>query len=393
MRNIGKYRRKKQKRLIIIGSISLLLFLCVGYAAFSTNLKVMTRANIKDRHNLYVASFGSDTKGNGTKEKPYATIEKAYDSAWQNSTIYVMDNITQKSKVTMDDNKDILLTSYSEDNSVNSIIRDSSLTTNLIDVQNGILTLENITINGNDIPSQNSMINVASEVYIEKGTTVTKANNINDWGGGFSVNGGTLTMNDGKISECNSNDKGGAAIFIFGDHQEGDNVENNKEGTFILNGGSIIKNVGRHIIWSAGNIQINGGIISENQAKVKGKSIVYICGNGIITNGEIKNNIVNVENTEIGGVVMCTSYINIKGNLTIKGGNINDNQITNGSALIVANYSNIIFDGGNIMNNVSNNNNGGGVATWYKSIYTYKSGVVCGNIPANQYETSITCPS
>ena len=142
MRNIGKYRRKKQKKILIIGSLSILLFLCVGYAAFSTNLKVMTRANIKDRHNLYIASFGSDTKGNGTKEKPYATIEKAYDSAWQNSTIYVMDNITPKSKLTMDDNKDILLTSYSEYGSINSIIRDSSLTTHLIDVQNGILTLE-----------------------------------------------------------------------------------------------------------------------------------------------------------------------------------------------------------------------------------------------------------
>ena len=46
-RHIGRYRRKKQKRIIIITSLSLLLFLCVGYAAFSTNLTLKAKGNIK----------------------------------------------------------------------------------------------------------------------------------------------------------------------------------------------------------------------------------------------------------------------------------------------------------------------------------------------------------
>ena len=363
MRNIRRYRRKKQKKLIIIGSISLLLFLCVGYAAFSTNLKVMTRANIKDRHNLYVASFGSDTKGNGTKEKPYETIEKAYDSAWQNSTIYVMDNIVQKSKVIMDDNKDILLTSYSEEGSINSIIRDGSLTTNLIDVQKGILTLENITINGNDVPSQDSMINVAGEVYMERGTTVTKANNINDW------------------SECNSNDKGGAAIFIFGDHQEGDNVENNKEGTFILNGGNIENNNGESVIWTAGIIEINSGNIINNS----------VVGSVLSASGKMNINNVNINNNEGSQIISCYKYINIYCNVNMYGGSIYNNSANNEIISIANKPSQFTLDGGKIMNNYTSQN--GAIFIWGDGTYTYKSGVVCGNIPANQYETSTTCPS
>ena len=45
MRRIG---RKKQKKILIIGSLSLLLFLCVGYAAFSTSLNLKAKGNIKE---------------------------------------------------------------------------------------------------------------------------------------------------------------------------------------------------------------------------------------------------------------------------------------------------------------------------------------------------------
>lgn len=48
MRKIRRLRRKKQKKLIIV-SLSLLLFLCVGYAAFSTNLSLTAKGNIKSK--------------------------------------------------------------------------------------------------------------------------------------------------------------------------------------------------------------------------------------------------------------------------------------------------------------------------------------------------------
>lgn len=46
MRRVGRHRRVKQKKILIIGSLSLLLFLCVGYAAFQTNLSINARGNI-----------------------------------------------------------------------------------------------------------------------------------------------------------------------------------------------------------------------------------------------------------------------------------------------------------------------------------------------------------
>ena len=49
MRKIGRYRMRKQKKALIIGSLSLLLFLCVGYAAFSTNLSITAKGNIKEK--------------------------------------------------------------------------------------------------------------------------------------------------------------------------------------------------------------------------------------------------------------------------------------------------------------------------------------------------------
>ena len=49
MRRIGRMRRKKQKKILIVGSLSLLLFLCVGYAAFSTSLSLKAKGNIKQK--------------------------------------------------------------------------------------------------------------------------------------------------------------------------------------------------------------------------------------------------------------------------------------------------------------------------------------------------------
>ena len=50
MRKIGRYKRKKQKKLLIVSSLSLLLFLCVGYAAFNTRLNIRAKGNIKQKY-------------------------------------------------------------------------------------------------------------------------------------------------------------------------------------------------------------------------------------------------------------------------------------------------------------------------------------------------------
>ncbi len=49
MRKISKTRRKKQKKILIISTLSLLLFLCVGYAAFQTNLSITAKGNVVEK--------------------------------------------------------------------------------------------------------------------------------------------------------------------------------------------------------------------------------------------------------------------------------------------------------------------------------------------------------
>ena len=91
MRRTRRFRRKKQKKNWLLEVYHYYYFyvpVCAGYAAFQTNLSLSARGNINERNNLYVSSTGSDTKGNRTITKPYATIQKTYNSAWQNSTIY-----------------------------------------------------------------------------------------------------------------------------------------------------------------------------------------------------------------------------------------------------------------------------------------------------------------
>lgn len=60
MRRIGRQRRKKQNKILIIGSLSLLLFLCVGYAAFSTNISLKAKGNIKDKSRVIQAWSSTD---------------------------------------------------------------------------------------------------------------------------------------------------------------------------------------------------------------------------------------------------------------------------------------------------------------------------------------------
>ena len=89
MRKIGKYRRKKQKK-IIITSLSLLLFLCVGYAAFSTNLSLKAKGNIKQK--IYTPTeikneFCNTTEGDGLYKDIYEEGKCTYKGINPNNYI------------------------------------------------------------------------------------------------------------------------------------------------------------------------------------------------------------------------------------------------------------------------------------------------------------------
>lgn len=64
----------------------LLLLLLVGASALSTTAEAAEQ--------VYVSSKGNDESGDGTQEKPYATLVKAVTEAKDNATIYVMSDLT-----------------------------------------------------------------------------------------------------------------------------------------------------------------------------------------------------------------------------------------------------------------------------------------------------------
>ena len=43
---------------------------------------------------VYVSSAGDDTNGNGSEDKPYATLVKAVEAAEDGATVYVMSDLT-----------------------------------------------------------------------------------------------------------------------------------------------------------------------------------------------------------------------------------------------------------------------------------------------------------
>lgn len=283
-----KNQKYKQKKIIIIGSLSLLLFLCIGYAAFNIQLSLRAKGNIKIRRDYYVSNNGNDKSGYGSKEKPYKTIQKAYDMAPSNTqvTIYVMSDLTVTSTINFDKDKIIKLTSYNNINNKSSLIRDSTFTSYMLNQTKGDLALENIILDGNNVPAEWPIVFIGSTASVENGSIFKNANNQKDYGGAIWVNGGTLTINGGEFSN-NKTVAGGSAIFVSGENVT---AVVHHLGTLIMNDGLITNNKAWNgAIYNDGHTTINGGIISNNTADLWGGGI-WSNGTLIINNGTITGN-------------------------------------------------------------------------------------------------------
>lgn len=339
--------KKRRIKLFIVSNLLLLLFLCAGYAAFRTSLNLKAKGNVVILEDLYVASYGSDTTGNGTISRPFATIQKAYDRAGNNASIHLLDNITQKETINFDKNKEITLDSVNN----NSLIRDYSLTDYLLMITNGTTTFKNITFDGNNVICNVSMIYIDSNAIIESGSIFKNAYN-NESGGAIFLAGNTLLMNGGEIYN-NTNKKGGAAIFVYGCHDT----------QFIFQDGAIHDNNSQDgAIWSNGTITINGGKIYNNISKkeVRSGGAGAIFNNGILTinGGEIYNN-----ESVYGGAIVC------------------------GSSICSPTYAELRITKGKIYNNKAEST-AGGIQLSKNTIYSNTGGVIENNTPDNVYRVS-----
>ena len=341
-----RIKRRKQKKIIIISTLSLLLFITIGYAAFSTNLSLKAKGNIQPRNNLYVSSNGSDTTGNGTKEKPYLTVQKAYDSAWENATIWIMDNITIDETIEFNQDKNITLTS--EENEINSLLRGEE-EERLMQITSGETTFTNITLDGQNKEALYSLIRIVdSTVNLNSGTTFQNQISLNDGGGAITLSLNVImNINGAKIINNKALGGGGGAII-------------SRHSTLTINDCEISGNEARNggaILFGdlEGILTMNGGIIKNNTATVSFGGGIYVAGaNMIMTGGEISD---NYSQTYGGGIVVAP----------------------------VANYDNLstlTMNGGTIKNNTADAD-GGGIYILKNHSYKYIKGTITDNTPNN----------
>ncbi len=294
---------------------------------------------------IYCVKSGADTAtATGSKEKPYATIADAYAAATINnaSIIYLLSDLTQDAAVAMNQNKNVTIASDpeeleaynstvgSEENQKTafSISRTAQNTSTVFDVSKGMLTIENITLDGGKTENSGSAIKVRSNATVnikdgatikdfyvsESGTVYNNGGKLNMSGGlitgnksgvhgggvynhrnsTFEMSGGSITGNSaarygGGVCNCGSFTMSGGTIGGTEDEKNtaksGGGVSNRSGGAFVMNGGSITGNSAADSEGKEGN---GGGVENNNSStfKMSGGSITgnsaTNCGGGVL---------------------------------------------------------------------------------------------------------------
>ena len=240
------------------------------------------------RDKLYVSSSGDDTTGYGTINKPYATISKAYTSGASTSTIYVMNSISPTNTTAMDGNKTITLTSctksgsgtsatcnYSSTNTINKTSSYTDTSNHMLDLGSGTLTLNNITLNGNNesFTGGGLLGRNGSTINLLTGTTITQFKSTNSNGPAVRINDAPNTSTastvvglviDGANITNNTSATSGGAIAV-GPYRKAQM----KNGT--ISGNTTGDTGGGIIVWNGASFTLSGGTISGNKANTAGK--------------------------------------------------------------------------------------------------------------------------
>ena len=280
---------------------------------------------------------GDDDTGNGSKEKPYATVKKALAQCTENGVPYIIltdGTIEENNTLNIESGKMITIAALRKDYNppVPAIIHDNrpnptDTTPRYFITTAGTLILDSVILKANITGTHGDGAN--SFVYGIKQTsgtvTVTGETKIRNFAHAVEITGGTFTMEAGSICENYINGgKSGVAI-------EGGS-------TFILKGGSIKDNKATNragvsvegTSTNKGRFTMTGGEISGNKAWCFGGGI-YVDEYGVadISGGTINNNHAAEgpfgypTHEDVGG-----GGIYIKGGtVNFKGGTIEENYI------------------------------------------------------------------
>ena len=255
---------------------------------------------------VYVASNGDDTTGDGSRDKPYATLYKAYQDIIDVGIIYVLNDITLSANggtfLEFHQGKNVTITTAPGATKPAVIQRGTPSGVGkdtLIDLNNGSqLTLKDIIIDG------------SSQVTLTKGRIINVYNS-------------KLVISEGAILRNNYSEFGGSAIYLNAStaiaEMTGGEIRGNKHttsgavlvdnGTFTMTGGLITENIGGGV-----DVRLSGQFFLSGDA--------HVTGNTIVESGQQKDRNVNLQGTKL---------LNLSGAFTGRAGITAQNRMTAGS--------------------------------------------------------------
>ena len=306
---------------------------------------------------LYVSSGGDDASGDGSKAKPFATLQKAVDTVIANNDTMSAYTIYVDGTLECGDSTYI---------GKNGMADFSALAQNLT------LTIKALSSTATLDANQKTRVIYAKPA---SGALDLTLENLVITGGNASIGGGiynngTVTITSGTISSCTATYCGGGVYVDSG-------------GTFKMSGtakitGCTVTSTGTSdggggIYNEGGNVEIAGGTISGCTAGRSGGGIC-VHSNGILTmtGGSISGN-GNTDMTYGGGV-----YVN-GGTFTMTNGTISGNSAQMGAGVrLYQTFTKFDMSGGEITGNTATKYGGGVYVN--QGTFTITGGIITGNI-------------
>lgn len=351
---------------------------------------------------IYVSQTGNDTSGNGTSERPFATIEKAMarlnevaakgirseeisaDTPWElhvSGTITAT-AITGEALIEVDD--DIGNLAIIGEGSGATIDADD-LGTILYIGGDASVSMENVTLQNGSSPKGGGVYIDAGIFKMQSGT-ITGNNATQEGGGVYIAIGGEFNMHGGTISANTASSKGGGvycngSFTMYDGTISGNSAMNGKgvyiddEGVFSMQDGTITANTGTMGagggVYNRNTFNMYDGTISANRA-TGGNGVYVAYGTFTMYNGSIS---ANTGSSNSGAV-----YVYTGAEFTMEDGTISGNLITGGVNISGSGNSGGTFNmrGGTISGNTANNS-GGGVYVGNGATFNMTDGTIKGN--------------
>ena len=351
---------------------------------------------------IYVSENGDDLAA-GDESAPLKTISAAFTKAVDGDTICLLSDIKLVGKLVLTDGKSVTLAGKA-DGTAKKITYQKDSATDLYMIEVGVedgtptttkLTLENVTIDAEEQDIRCIRVCPASQLTLENGATVCNGRAVhwrddhlgstgtNDWGGGIVVDStAKLIMNDGSaVTGCSAEQGGG--IYLSGEME--------------MNGGTISENTAVGDYFNTAYTQsAHGGAILIRANRADHDESYDVPAKLTMTGGNIQNNKAASDRRAFGGAVAILgtskNTVDLTNEFIMTGGTISGNTAGYGGAISA--YAADNYWNGNASVKISGNaeitqnlgrNGGGAIALWtskaddYTSTVEMNGGTISGN--------------